>query len=56
MASQIENIFKLKKPAFIAYITAGYPTTEDTVPALLAMEKAGVDIIEVRIRTIQIYI
>ena len=47
MAAAIQNVFKHKKPAFIAYITAGYPQPQDTVPALLAMEKAGVDIIEV---------
>ena len=36
------------RPAYIPYITAGFPTRGDTVPAMLAMEKAGADIIEVR--------
>ena len=35
------------KPAFIPYLTAGYPTKADTVPGLLALEKSGADIIEV---------
>ena len=34
------------KAAYIPYVTAGYPTREDTVPVLLALEKGGADIIE----------
>lgn len=32
---------------FIPYITAGYPTKEDTVPILFALEKGGAGIIEI---------
>ena len=32
---------------FIPYVTAGYPTMEDTVPILLALEAAGADVIEI---------
>ena len=35
------------KPLFIPYVTAGYPTLEDTVPILLALESAGADVIEI---------
>lgn len=31
---------------FIAYVTAGYPLREDTVPILLALEAGGADVIE----------
>jgi len=33
-------------PAFIAFLTAGYPALATTVPAMAAMDAAGVDIIE----------
>ncbi|TDL25032.1 bifunctional tryptophan synthase TRP1 [Rickenella mellea] len=33
-------------PALVTYVTAGYPTREDTAPILLAMEQGGADIIE----------
>lgn len=35
------------KPAFVGFLTAGFPTLEATVPALLAMQAAGVSVIEV---------
>jgi tryptophan synthase len=35
-----------KRTAFIPYVTAGYPTKDDTVPIMLAMEKGGADVIE----------
>ena len=38
---------KKKKKAFIAYITAGYPTLSATEKIALVLEKAGVDIIEI---------
>jgi tryptophan synthase len=31
---------------FVAYVTAGYPRREDTVPILLALEAGGADVIE----------
>ena len=34
------------RPLFIGYLTAGYPAREDTVPALLAMEAGGADVLE----------
>lgn len=33
-------------PALVTFVTAGYPTADDTVPILLAMEDGGADIIE----------
>ncbi|ODV94405.1 hypothetical protein PACTADRAFT_44601 [Pachysolen tannophilus NRRL Y-2460] len=35
--------------ALITFITAGYPTIEDTVPILLGMQEGGVDVIELGI-------
>ena len=37
------------KPAFVAFLTAGYPSLASTVPSMLAMQAAGVDVIEVGI-------
>jgi tryptophan synthase alpha subunit len=36
-----------KRPAFVAFLTAGYPTLATTVPAMLAMQRGGVGLIEV---------
>lgn len=33
-------------PALVTFVTAGYPTRDDTVPMLLAMQEGGADIIE----------
>jgi len=30
----------------VTFVTAGYPTADDTVPILLAMQRGGADIIE----------
>lgn len=38
MAAQIEAAFRGSKPAFVGFITAGFPTVADTIPALLAMQ------------------
>ena len=35
-----------KRTAFVGFVTAGYPTLDSTVPALLEMEKNGCDVIE----------
>jgi len=35
-----------KRPAFIPYLTAGFPKLDSTVDLLLALEKGGADIIE----------
>lgn len=46
--SKIANAFKNGK-AFIGFLTAGDPTIEKTVEFILAMEKAGCDLIEIGI-------
>lgn len=33
-------------PALVTFVTAGYPTVEDSVSILLAMQEGGADIIE----------
>ncbi|EAW14172.1 tryptophan synthase TRP5 [Aspergillus clavatus NRRL 1] len=38
-----------KRAALVAYITAGYPTVEETVDILLGLENGGADIIELGI-------
>ncbi|TPX34496.1 tryptophan synthase [Synchytrium microbalum] len=35
-----------QKPAFVAFVTAGFPEAEDTVDVLLALQQGGADIIE----------
>jgi tryptophan synthase len=35
------------RPAFVGFLTAGFPSLESTVPALLAMQESGVNVIEV---------
>ncbi|RDW75675.1 tryptophan synthase [Coleophoma crateriformis] len=37
------------RPAFVTYVTSGYPTPEETVDILLGMEAGGSDIIELGI-------
>ncbi|KAJ9092311.1 hypothetical protein QFC19_008745 [Naganishia cerealis] len=53
MAEQIKQVFAAKKaegePAFVTFVTAGYPKPEDTVPNMLALEAGGADIIELGI-------
>jgi len=36
-------------PALITFVTAGYPSVDDTVPILLAMQDGDTDIIELGI-------
>ncbi|KAG2020056.1 tryptophan synthetase [Coprinopsis cinerea AmutBmut pab1-1] len=49
----IKKVFEQKKAqdatAFVAFVTAGYPKKEDTVPVLLALQAGGADIIELGI-------
>ncbi|KAG8984935.1 tryptophan synthetase, partial [Tulasnella sp. 427] len=33
-------------PAFVTFVTAGFPTVNDTVPILLGMQEGGADVIE----------
>jgi len=48
MASRLTTAFTTgKRPVFVAFLTAGYPTLDTTVPAMLAMQKSGVGLIEV---------
>lgn len=50
MAADLSATFRRckseKRAAFVTYITAGYPTPDDTVPSLLALQEGGADIIE----------
>ena len=34
-----------KRPALVTYVTAGYPTPDDTIDVLLGMEAGGAGII-----------
>ena len=51
MSAEVSQVFARCKAegrvCFIPYITGGYPTPSTTVPALLAAERSGADIIEV---------
>lgn len=47
MAAELTSAFTRAKPAFVGYVTCGFPKLEATVPALLAMQRSGVDVIEV---------
>ncbi|KAG6865921.1 bifunctional tryptophan synthase trp1 [Blastosporella zonata] len=46
----LSKVFAAKKaegaPAFVTFVTAGYPTQHDTVPIMLAMQAGGADIVE----------
>ncbi|KAJ7745019.1 bifunctional tryptophan synthase TRP1 [Mycena maculata] len=46
----LKKVFADKKsegaPALVTFVTAGYPTRNDTVPVLLAMQEGGADVIE----------
>ncbi len=44
--SKFQELRAAKKKAFIAYVTAGFPDMGSTEKLVLALEKAGVDIIE----------
>ena len=46
MSKEIGEIFNRKNPAFIAYLTAGYPRLQSTVDFMLSLEKGGADILE----------
>ncbi|KAG2213167.1 hypothetical protein INT47_011316 [Mucor saturninus] len=53
MSAGLRNAFKNAKeqdrPAFVTFLTAGYPTLKDTVESLLALERGGADVIELGI-------
>ncbi|KAJ7685412.1 bifunctional tryptophan synthase TRP1 [Mycena polygramma] len=46
----LKKVFADKKtqgaPVLVTFVTAGYPTRDDTVPILLAMQEGGADVIE----------
>lgn len=35
------------RPAFVAYLTAGFPTAAGTVDLLLTLQNSGADVIEI---------
>ena len=47
MTLRLSKAFAENKPAFVAYVTGGFPQRDSTVPVLLAMQAAGVNVIEV---------
>lgn len=48
--NRLESLFqKNNKDILNIYFTAGYPSLEDTVPTILALAKAGADLIEIGI-------
>ncbi|RCI00694.1 tryptophan synthetase [Rhizopus stolonifer] len=53
MSAGLRNAFKSAKeqnrPAFVTFLTAGYPSPEETVNNLIALEKGGADVIELGI-------
>ncbi|EJU05645.1 bifunctional tryptophan synthase TRP1 [Dacryopinax primogenitus] len=50
MTESLKRVFATKKaqgaPAFVTFVTAGYPSPTDTVPLMFAMAQGGADIIE----------
>lgn len=50
MSQHIRDTFQRCKeegrPAMVTFLTAGYPSVEETVPLMLALQKGGVDVIE----------
>jgi tryptophan synthase len=48
MSQVIKEVFENKKdgPVFLAFVTAGFPSVEETVPILLGLQRGGADIIE----------
>ena len=46
LADRFADCRAQKRTAFVGFVTAGYPTLDATVPALLELEKNGCDVIE----------
>jgi len=46
VAAAFETAKSEGRNTFVGYVTTGYPTLDDTVPILLAMQKGGCDVIE----------
>ncbi|KAJ3006678.1 UNVERIFIED_CONTAM: tryptophan synthetase, partial [Siphonaria sp. JEL0065] len=47
LTAAFQNAVAEKRPAFVTFVTAGFPTPEDTVEVLLSLQKGGADVIEV---------
>ena len=48
--NRIKQLFERKKDKIKSvYFTAGYPQLEDTLPTLIALEKGGIDLVEIGI-------
>jgi tryptophan synthase alpha chain len=45
--NRIDKLFQQKKDILNIYLTAGFPELENTVPIVLELEKAGVDMVEI---------
>jgi len=46
IVGQFERCRAAKRPAFVAFATAGYPKKESTVDVLLGLQESGADVIE----------
>ncbi len=56
MSTQTEKLLeafakarKENRPAFVAFLTAGFPEAADTVPLLKTLQESGTDVIELGI-------
>lgn len=45
--NRLQNLFKEKNNILSIYYTAGYPSVNDTIPVAVALESAGVDVLEI---------
>ena len=48
LADRFADCRAQKRTAFVGFVTAGYPTLDATVPALLELEKNGCDVCAVK--------
>lgn len=50
MSDKLREVFatceKQNRPAFVAYLMAGYQNSEDTVPTMRALQDGGADVLE----------
>lgn len=45
--NRIQKLLKEKKDIFSVYYTAGYPSLDDTIPVLEALQESGTDLVEI---------